>query len=85
MPADPPLTDDERRVLEVLMQPNRGVADRTVEKIGEAVGMTWTPTWEALRSLESRLPQLARPDVEATLDIQFWRTTSHAADAMEEG
>ena len=67
------------------MQPNREVADRTVEKIAEAVGMTWTPTHTALRKLETRRPQLAHPDVDATLGITFWRTTYAAADAIGDG
>jgi len=85
MSADPSLTDDERRVLEVLMQPNRGVRDRTVERVAEAVGMTWQPTWEALRSLETRQPQLAHPDVDAKLKITFWRTTYAASEVMNSG
>jgi hypothetical protein len=84
MPADPPLEDDERRVLEALMQPNRRVRDRTIETISEAVGMPWTPTHRALRKLETRRPQLAHPDVDATLNITLWRTTYDAADAMSD-
>ena len=85
MPADPPLDEDERAVLKQLMQPHRKVADCTVEKIAEAVGMEWTPTHTTLRKLETRRPQLARPDVDATLEITFWRTTYEAADAIEDG
>jgi hypothetical protein len=78
VPADPPRTDDERRVLGMLTQPDRRVADRILEKIAEAVGMVVHPTWDALRSLEMRRPQLVHPQVDATLDLQFWVTTSHA-------
>jgi hypothetical protein len=58
---------------------------RTVEKIAEAVGMTWTPTHTALRKLETRRPQLAHPDVDAKLNITFWRATHEAADAIGDG
>jgi hypothetical protein len=44
-----------------------------------------TPTHTALRKLETRRPQLAHPDVDATLGITFWRTTYDAADAVEDG
>jgi hypothetical protein len=67
----------------MLMQPDRRVADRTLEKIAEAVGMVVHPTWDALRSLETRRLQPAHPQVDATLDLlQFWVTTSHVADAI---
>lgn len=66
----------------MLMQPDRRVADRTLEKIAEAVGIVVHPTWDALRSLETRRPQLVRPQVDATLELQFWVTTSHVADAI---
>jgi hypothetical protein len=85
VPANPPLEDDERAVLDVLMQHDRRVADRTVEKIADAVGMTYTPTYAALRKLETRRPQLAHPDRDATLEFTFWRTTHDAADAVEDG
>jgi hypothetical protein len=82
VPADPPRTDDERRALGMLIQPDRRVADRTLERIAEAVGMVVHPTWDALRSLETRRPQLVHPQVDATLDLQFWATTSHVADSI---
>ena len=47
--------------------------------------MTWTPTHTALRKLENRRPQLAHPEVDAKLDIMFWRTTHEAADAIGDG
>jgi hypothetical protein len=63
------------------MQPNREVADRTVDKIAEAIGMTWAPTHTTLRKLETRRPQLTHPDVDAKPHITFWRTTHDAANA----
>jgi hypothetical protein len=83
MPAEPPLTPDERRVLAILMEPNRPVAERTVERIAAELGTTFDPAWRILRSLERRQPQLAHPDVDAGLGVKFWRTTYDAAEAME--
>ena len=84
MPADRPLSASERRVLDVLMQPDRTVEDRTVDAVAEASGLEVTDTWRALYALETHRPQLAQPDVDATLDIQFWRATPDAAKAATE-
>jgi hypothetical protein len=84
VPAAPPLTPDEREVLEVLMQPDRRVADCTVEAIAESLGTTFDSVHRTLRSLETRQPQLARPEVDRGLDIRFWHTTYEAAEAIED-
>lgn len=84
MPADRPITAKERRVLDVLMQPGRTVEDRTVEAVAQASGLEISETWRALYALETHRPQLALPDVDATLDIQFWRATPEAPRAATE-
>jgi hypothetical protein len=83
MPADPPLTDDERRVLDVLTQSKRPVAERTVEAIAGSLGTTFTPVHRVLRRLEERRPQLAHPQMDEGLNVQFWIATSDAAEAVE--
>ena len=84
MELDPPLTLDERRVLGVLMRLDLAPADKTVERIAAELGAERQQTWRVLRGLERRRPQLAHPDVDEGLGIQFWRTTYFAAEAMEE-
>lgn len=82
--ADPPLTDGERKVLNVMMLPDRGVADCTTEAIASAIGAEFDAAQRILRGLEERHPQLAHPEADAHLGKQVWLITHEAAEAFEE-
>lgn len=82
--TDPPLSDDERKVLNIMMLPDRGVADCTTEAIASALGAEYDATDRILRGLEERRPQLAHPEADAGLGKQVWFTTHEAAEAFEE-
>jgi hypothetical protein len=83
VPAEPPLTDDEDRVLRLLMEPDRKVADCTTEAIAAAIRTTRQSARKILRGLERRTPQLVRPEVDEGLGIQFWTVTYDATEAIE--
>lgn len=83
-PPDPPLTETARRVLEFLMRhPRPAVTDRTTAAIGDELGIGQREAQEALHDLEQHEPQLARSLVDEGLDIQFWVSSSDAADAVD--
>jgi hypothetical protein len=75
MPAEPPLTDPERTVLDVLMAPGRRVANCTTEAIGERSELGAQEAGRALRSLEERDPALVRQDVDEGLGVRLWMST----------
>jgi hypothetical protein len=56
----------EEKVLTYLMS-GRTVPDRTLEGIAAELGLEKQDVHKALRGLEKRRPQLAHPDVDATL------------------
>lgn len=84
MPSEPPLTDQERTVLAVLMTPGSRVADCTTEAIGERSGMPAKEAGRTLRALERRGPPLVRQEVDEGLGVRFWMSTYEAAEAVEE-
>jgi hypothetical protein len=84
MPPDPPLTATPRRVLEFLMRhPQPPVTDRTTAAIADELGIGQREAQEALHDLEQREPPLGQSLVDEGLDIQFWASTSDAADAVD--
>jgi hypothetical protein len=84
MPPDPPLTDAERVVLDVLMAPGTRVANSTADAIADRGELTAEDARGAIRSLLRREPPLVREEFDSGLGIRFYRTTYDAAEATED-
>jgi hypothetical protein len=83
--ADAPLTEDERLVLDLLMQRDRKPHERTVSSVAADLRWHWTATHTALRALESRTPQLAHCRVDRAFGLKSWFATLDAADLLQSG
>jgi hypothetical protein len=61
MAADPPLSDEERLVLNVLMAPGSRASNSTWDGITDRSQLEATVVHRTLRSLEERNPPLSAP------------------------
>jgi predicted HAD superfamily phosphohydrolase len=82
MPTDPPLADDERRMLTAIMR-NGAVQDGDLRQIAEAVGLVAPEARRTLRNLEARQPPLVQSEVDAKMGERVWTATADGADALE--
>lgn len=84
MPAEPPLTDVERTVLNVLMAPGSRSINCTVQAVGHRAGLDIGEAARALRGLAGRDPPLVREDVDEGAGVRFYMSTYDAAEALDE-
>lgn len=78
---DRPLNDEERSVLDVLMQQGRGARDRGVIAIATALQRETAETGQVLRRLET--DGLVASEVDATLEETIWFATDEASEALD--
>lgn len=83
MAVEPPLTEDERTVLEILMEPDRRVVLKTDRAIAIDSGLELKQVRAALRSLSEREPYLVHWQPDISIEEGVWFSSHHAADAME--
>ena len=84
MTDGPPLTRDERRVLEAIMAVKpHDVRSRTTEAVAGRAGMATIKARRTLRGLERREPPLAVEDVDEGIGAKFWRTEYAAIEALK--
>lgn len=75
------MTSEERQVLGVLMQPDRSIADLTVDRIAETLGMEPLAVARVLDQLEAE--GVVHCDREATLEVEFWIALNGAAERLD--
>jgi DNA-binding MarR family transcriptional regulator len=75
------LTQEERQVLGVLMQPDRGIADLTVDRIAKDLGMESLAVARTLDGLEAE--GVVKNSTDATLEVEFWIALNEAAERLD--
>lgn len=74
------LTNEERQVLGALMQPNRTIADKTVDQIADDLGMAPHEVARTLDQLEAE--GVVKNSTDATLEVEFWIALNEAAERL---
>jgi hypothetical protein len=83
MPSEPPLTEVEAAVLNVLMEHDRRPADRTIDVISDASQVWRQRDRSGAPGARATAPSARASRVDEGLGVQFWQTTHDAADAVE--